>query len=328
MLYSLNIYRIIGTLVAFISHLYMLLLPNNILGGIGVELFFVLSGFTAYYSWGNKELQFKGFIKKRCCRLLPMYIITVFGGLVYMIYAGYNVIYTFIKLPIHLLCLQTLFPIANITTTFNGAAWYVATLLFCYVVFIPLKKIKYSIWIMLTYSVLLYVLKPAIESIPLQYHFFYHSPFVRVIDFYLGIIACYLFKKNHFSLNPVITTIIEFFIIASIIILLTLFPTSIKIPAIYGTLFAILFIIANSGKGISYRLGKIKFNQKLSTYSYAFYLIHFLIIMTILCIVNIEPSNNFYHILLALSSFIITCIIAIPLFQFDRYFQQSLKNKF
>lgn len=327
MLYSLNTYRIIGTLAVFTSHLYMLLVPHNILGSIGVELFFVLSGFTAYYSWGSKDLQFKSFIKKRCYRLLPMYIITVFAGLIYMIYAGYNIIYTFLKLPIHLFCLQTLFPIANVTIGFNSAAWYVATLLFCYFVFIPLKNIKYSIWIMLAYSILLYVLKPAIESIPIQYHFFYHSPFVRIIDFYIGIIACHVFNKIHFSLNPIITIIIEFFIISSIIILLTSFPTSIKIPAIYGTLFAILFIIANSGKGVSYMLGKINFSQKLSTYSYAFYLTHFIIIMTILRIVGMEPSNNLCNILLALLSFIMTCITTIPLFLFDQHFQQSIKNK-
>lgn len=180
-------------LLVFLGHL----LPTvgcDALGGVGghcVLFFFVISGYTLSMSYGRRlycgEVSYSEFISRRLSRIFPIHWVIL---LLYILFSvGNRVLWA---LPLHVLLLQAFVPFQF--WDYNGTAWFLSVMLFNYMMF-PLynKAIKLDLRkSILTWLTLLATIVGLYYLIPEQYGrvwLFYINPFVRTIDFMLGMIV-------------------------------------------------------------------------------------------------------------------------------------------
>ena len=93
MIISVQFLRAIAALFVVISHISLKGLQYNInsfqwfhIGGSGVDLFFIISGFIMCYTTHNRNISFTKFIFARCKRILPLYwLVTLLALVVYIV---------------------------------------------------------------------------------------------------------------------------------------------------------------------------------------------------------------------------------------------------
>lgn len=118
----------------FISNIYRF-------GYLGVEIFFVISGFVMYNTYydkiRNKLITFQSYFVKRLARLLPLHYFTAifvfllqqktFGEINEFFLFQNNGLYSLIC---NVLCIQQFTGVS-----LNGPSWYLSTILVCYILF-------------------------------------------------------------------------------------------------------------------------------------------------------------------------------------------------
>ena len=289
--------RFIGMLFIFLCHLDFIHYSNNLkiksiaeyfqLGAVGVELFIVMSGFAITLGYFNKEFSFKCFILKRLNRIYPIYLLFFIAGIFYMYnYFLTSPILTFAKLCQHLLLLQTITPIPNSATAFNGAAWTVATLFICYltipILFRGLKNnTKSTIIILLVYTLFINIVALYFKenfSAYLYLWLTYFSPFFRFIDFFIGVSFAILFINIQSSLNKLPSKFFSFMEILITIVWIYFTFNQINMR-IYGLICAGLLVVYSFRKGFISGIFERQIWFKLGALSYPFYLCHYLILM-------------------------------------------------
>lgn len=215
---SLQALRAIAFLGIFLFHAG--LIWGNF-GGFGASVFICLSGFLMTYSYYNKKIDdglgnyFKFAIGK-IKRLYPLHIITMLMVLLLFIvlalhsgtmtseYAGRLSIYT----VLNVLLLQTWVPIVDVNVSLNGVAWYLSVCLVIYFAF-PLllklikkyKSVKSAYLAMITtyiFMVVISILTANVSGIDGRFHTWitYCFPFFRILDFFIGCNAGYIFLNR------------------------------------------------------------------------------------------------------------------------------------
>ena len=112
-----------------------------------VSFFFVLSGFVLTYSYSQKKLNYLFFCRDRFARIWPSSVLSIFLVLtllprsLFLPFHASDWLFGFV-LVIHLLLLQSLFPIPSVYFGFNAVSWSISVEFFFYLAFPFLIKFR------------------------------------------------------------------------------------------------------------------------------------------------------------------------------------------
>lgn len=262
---------------------------QNNLGAIAVELFFVLSGFSLTIGYWNKSIETKPFFAKRVLKIYPLYFITFLLGGIYMLAHQVPLISIALKAPFHILMSQTLIPRESVAISFNSASWYVATLVWIYA-FFPwmLKRLKtgggkFALSIAI-YFLLICAIHPLIERWGQNVWFYYLSPFTRIVDFGIGMMGGALYKRRteiFAGKSNRTMTLMELSSLVAIVLYIVYVPRFDVWYTPLGLLFVGSLLIFSQQRGAISKFADKKYIASWSSYTMPFYLIHYLITLTV-----------------------------------------------
>jgi peptidoglycan/LPS O-acetylase OafA/YrhL len=106
-------------------------------GGAGVHIFFLCSGFGLYLSYIRNPISYWAFLKKRFSKIYFPYIIVVtISAMIPFMYEGNH----FRALLSHIFLYKMFMP--QYESSFGGHLWFISTIIQFYLIFIPLCKLK------------------------------------------------------------------------------------------------------------------------------------------------------------------------------------------
>lgn len=330
---SFHSLRVLGFIFIFINHIKDFL-PFNIpdLGARGVEIFFILSGFTMAYKHSTSTIQPSlkscfDYSYKRAKKFYPIHIITFVLALI-LIYLNKNINSINITTSfLNLLLLQSWIP--SIKFSFNGVSWFLSTLLFCYfmtpIILTIIRKLKTTLNISLM-IIMIVLVKILFESIWIQYinwenGFMFHVfPLYKITEYSLGCLLGFIFiniQKNIENANMKILSAFQilsimFYFLAVLIGYKSNWNRCIYIP------FVLLFIFTIAiNSGFIYKLLSNKISLHFSTISLELFMFHQIILNYV---VHFFPNNSKLFIIL------LTLIVTLILCEFIHYIQYTFKN--
>lgn len=231
MIKSLQGLRVISMLIIFMWHCGY----SNFKAGIPVTFFFILSGFLSYITYKDKKeesivIASIDYCKIKLKRIYPIHLITFLISVPLRIKIILNNFGKEIIVMItHLLLIQSIIPITHFYFNYNESAWYVSTLMFCYLftqILVKIinkiqnmnKKLFKSIFLLLVTLVVQIVLYKVFNNTKLSQWFLYISPFYRILDYFMGMLVGFIWinTRKDINFNKNIMTIFEIFILSVI----------------------------------------------------------------------------------------------------------------
>lgn len=147
----------------------------------------------------------------------------------------------------------------------------------------------------------------------MQQWLYYFSPFSRVIDFAIGIIAAIVYKKYPMrSLSVMSASVLELLclmLLAIFILHEKWFSYTIEM----GLPIAFIFYVFSIQRGVFSRFFSLQIFRRISEYSYSFYLIHYLVIMTLVKSFPISYGFTIINVAIVMIMFVLSCILSILL---------------
>lgn len=258
-------------------------------GFIGVNFFFILSGFVVNYGYGEKlkkhQVTDGQFVFYRFARLWPLHIVTlVMASCVYKAFGAWFTPNFWISISM----LQSFVPVTNAAFMFNGLAWSISVEMFFYIAFCGLIYLSKKKKIVL----LLVLIGASIVAINYSSQFnniewlIYINPFFRLMDFVAGMILSEFFLNMKLDLSKKIWTLLE---ISSLLLLVFMAYIAVKYSVLiflrydlyYIVPISILIFIFANNKGYISDLLSSKGFQFLGGLSFEIYLVHQMIINTL-----------------------------------------------
>ena len=208
--------RFLAAFYVFVFHIHLrtpfTFLPTKLqniinLGPIGVNIFFVLSGFILTYGYHQKEFTFKDFLWKRFIRIYPTYVV----GL--LLCLGVN-FWLNLHTPV-LIVLADAFMAESLIPPiamdwYGDGAWSVSTemcfyLLFPFLLALLLQIQNKTVLLSLLVFVLLVSSLPGLltEYQLLSFNLSYTFPLFRLPEFLAGMLLCLLMFRFQFRINLV-----------------------------------------------------------------------------------------------------------------------------
>ena len=317
MIKSFNFFRIWGALAIFICHITM----GTIGGSVPLDLFFVLSGFGIYWGYADKvsegKLTLRAFMKKRIKKVYFAYFIMTLVGWIYMTQiCDYDIIRTTIKLPGHLLFLQPW--VSGYSTAFNGAAWYVASLMWLYLFFYFLQQVgqKKANCFFIIYC-LLYLSATTLWQREIESSVFDlgHNPLTCFLYFYLGVKTADFYKKYPLKCSESVFTVLECVLLIVMVFMTFLIEGSTPIANVVICLFfCLLYYVFAHEKGVVSKFFTKKVFSVLSSYTYYFYMIHYMVIMYTVHLFDLSEISFGQAMLL----FVITSVLSFALKKIEK----------
>jgi peptidoglycan/LPS O-acetylase OafA/YrhL len=273
----------IETGVPFLKHIF------TTGGRLGVECFFVLSGFILTYNYQrlliDKKISVKQFYKARFARIYPLHFLMLIVTVVATPSIVLNVEYL-MQFVTNLTLTQSFIPQSKFYFAFNAPSWSISDEMFFYITFpfivcFAAENVKTFRTMLLAVAGFILIL-PFFIAHDVQFYLFCINPVFRLVDFCLGIALfqfCSQLEKYHPRLlNNVIGGVIEAF---SLLLLIVFYCASYYIPPVYR--FAMWYWIPVGGvigmfylsrNGAVSRVLNNKIFVKLGEISFGFYLIH------------------------------------------------------
>lgn len=321
MIKSLQGLRALAMIAIFLFHSGFI--PNGI---FPVTFFFILSGFVVYYNYSTKidnatiiEGIKWGMVKIK--KLYPIHILTfIMSIFIRWAWVVKNTIGELILMGIvNVTLMQSI--VQKYSLTFNSASWYLSTTLICYLVALflisKLKKINYNISFLILILFIELILALVVPNIIQDYNYvLYISPYVRVLDFFIGMIIAKLYiegdceKKRNYNAWEFITIILFGVSYISSFIL----PSQFTRGLIYLPVFSLGIYYMAFEKGIISKFLCNDIFQKIARISFEFYMVHELILILFRNIFkSLEAHWILKNIIIATPAFVITYIIAMIL---------------
>jgi peptidoglycan/LPS O-acetylase OafA/YrhL len=181
-------HNVIDSTVPFIQHFFKE-------GYVGVEFFFVLSGFILAYNYQKllveKKISLKCFYKARFARIYPLHLLTLVVAAV----TAKNVVLNFeylAYLVANLTLLQSFIPLPDFYFAFNAPSWSISDefafyMAFPFIVCFATKKVNAFRIILLIAAASILTLTLFVTRDAHQHALFYINPVFRIFDFCLGI---------------------------------------------------------------------------------------------------------------------------------------------
>lgn len=353
MIYSLQAMRWIAIFMIFLSHVsflldtkYAAIYEKYISGGnFGVSFFFLLSGFLLAYKYYGciTSVDFKysyNFTVSRIKKFYPLHIITVMFFIPnYFISYFANPIIEVPLLLSNIFLIKSYIPWDLAYFSYNAPSWFLSTLLLLYFItpcllkYIHMYIDKYNQKILkvVLLAVTIYIIGVIIltlNKVDNQYikWYIYISPFFRIIDFSIGILAgifiVYTKKliKDNKNINIFVFSILE---ILSILIFLIAYKNRFSVDkffrfGIYWIPFLLIIVIVFAfERGIISKIISNKGMIFLASISFEFFLIHNVVLHFITRSVLINTP-----ILACILGFIISILISTTIKKMD------INNKF
>lgn len=259
---SLQTIRALAFLGIFASHSEISVFAAH--GAWGVSVFFILSGFLMFLSYGGTERITEYGIKysvkfgvNKIKPLYPLHIVTLFFALPDLMkeYMGdatvHGLINPILKTVLNITLLQSWIPRSRIYFSLNSVSWYLSTSLFLYIMFplalMLMKKYrggKDAIIVIITVFIIQLVLgygsynvqKTLIHDKDFVHWFVYIFPLSRLEDFIIGCNVGYLFKycKRDKKISRSTATICEILVGIVLVVLWGIYLINITIPEDYN----------------------------------------------------------------------------------------------
>lgn len=294
MIKSLQTLRFVFALMIFHHHFFTN--PQIVpFGTFPVAFFFILSGYVMAIGYEEKvcsqSFSYKNYMKKRLLRIVPLNLLClmmaifspVLGDIVHWDF--HLKAYAFYFLDV--LMLQSWIPVKSIYFSGNAVAWFLSSMMFCYLLFpFLLKRIKAKgrVLLMLTMLIVYFILIQFIQD-DYVHALIYISPLFRVVDFTIGISLYYRIKRISVEKRCVLLgTSLEIFAIGISIIALIIYSS---IPKQYGLvslywipsiLLVMAFTLSEKMGGVISRMFKHPVLVYFGTLSFPFYMMHAVII--------------------------------------------------
>lgn len=175
----------------------------EVAGLCSVSFFFLLSGFTLALGYWDKledsSYSWHSFMKKRLWRIYPLHLLCFLAALLLDI-LSFDFKRILCDVPNSLL-IQSWFPIKSVYFSGNALSWYLSDMLFFYTLapFI-IRFVKHCKLLSLWMSIAIWtiVITCIWILLPDEYvhSIIYISPLTRLFEFFIGVSAYRIFKKN------------------------------------------------------------------------------------------------------------------------------------
>lgn len=186
-------------------------------GYLGVNFFFMLSGFVMAFTYasaiGDKQFSRKNFLVKRAIRIVPLHYFTLLLITPVVVKSvlddgGFTAHHTFqflVKLGAHLTMTQSFIPAIPYYFSFNAPAWSISDEMFFYVLFPAIVAFIFRKGLIRSYAFYLVLLAIALIMMTVIRNFyemhwlFYINPFIRILDFIMGIFLFFFYSIIRYS---------------------------------------------------------------------------------------------------------------------------------
>lgn len=207
---GLDVFRIMLALLVFCFHSLLngcsytrILNPFISMGAISMTGFFMLSGFSLFYNYGDKDLTNLGnistFYKKRIISVFPIYwIVALVYVLVRVVLKGADIIENIILAPIEFLGIQSAFNSLFLVSHNNGT-WFISCIAISYLLFplianiIKQLKFKHKLVLFLVLSAIIIYSPFIVKEFNLSG--IYDNPFFRSLEFTVGVLLASMMEK-------------------------------------------------------------------------------------------------------------------------------------
>ena len=313
---NLNILRLIFASTVIISHSFPLTNNDEIfqtitkrqidLGGLSVEIFFIISGYLIYKSL-NFSKSILSYIWKRLLRIFPAVIVMlIFTMLILIIISNSTTIllqkdyytYFFNNLSLYRVqfYIKGIFENNPYPKSINGSIWTLSYEFSMYLFLIPLhgiKNKKYSLALILLFFILfsfLHVYKPLLFNNLFNYINLNSEQFYRLSKFFLAGSLLTFVDLDKIKSNRNIIILILF-------LLLSLYFNIYTYTSILILPFLVLII------GFSYNKTLWNFTEKIGDLSYGIYIYGFLVQQTLMNYFELNPLELMIYALIISSIF-------------------------
>ena len=329
MIYSLQSVRFVLALLIFHHHFFVSPQIEQF-GTFPVSFFFILSGFLLSVGYAekvsNESFQYRKFVLKRFSHV---YSLNIVGLILYLLYPLVIGIYSGefkaidYTLLLDVFLLQSWFPVPSVFFSGNAVCWFLSDIVFCYLMFPFLVKMRNSIfhYLYTCFFIACYFIIVCLLPTESVYYFLYINPLFRVIDFLLGIELYYMYKrllsyqfnKQSFFVNSILELFVVIFCAVSLLIFKYV-PYRFSCASFYWVptlLFILVFSYNKDNGGLFTRLFNARFFNYLGGVSFPFYVFHLIVITwfkSAISILGLNISHYMGFVICVIISIILSCI--------------------
>lgn len=296
-------------------------------GYVGVTFFYILSGFIINYSFNRHidggKFDYKDFIVFRVCRLFPVHILSL---LLVLSMFGYFLNFDAVNkwaLLFNVSLLNAFIPDPKYYFSFNPVSWSISCELFFYMAFCLLVKLRTSKLILLLVMIqacnAYFIFNPPIEIS--NHWFFYINPVFRVCDFIIGMLLCRFFLQTDFSPSKHTGTVMEagaLFFVALTVFISTNYIGNMNVR--YDLLFipcmTFLVMAFSFNAGSVSKILSNKFLILLGEASFAFYMLHWMIVSKLSEIINPDVNDMSSLTGYIIAALVVSVVSSIVVFSF------------
>lgn len=320
MIKSLTSLRGIFILFIFFHHC-MNIYPGG--GTMAVAFFFVLGGFSMTLGYKDKvtksDFNYQQFLTRRCIKFYPLHWLTLLAALPFAVLSFSK--WTLPILAVNTALLQAWIPIYEVYFSFNAVSWYLANTMFFAMVFPFIfkwiagasSKGKSLIAVILA---IIYVVVAMLLPEEKYHAIFYISPYMRLMDFVLGIYLALGYIKlkerpvnnwNNVACQIAIVSLIVLLVIESCL----LSETATLFAPVYWIPVALLIVIASLSEQNGGQILQNKWLQRLGDLSFVIFMVHQIVLRYTNVIFNkiLHFENDIVYVVFTLTMTIVVSIV-------------------
>ncbi len=275
-------------------------------GCLAVSVFFVLSGFVTGLS--NKKVhsisEYIYYIKNKIGKFYLSHLIFLILSIPLSYYFFLHEIKGKVSLILDLVLMQSWVSDSAVWRSYNGLAWFLSTLLFCYLM-VPVaqylfdkicegKQKKYLVLIMIQAFIISLMLCFVIQ-VNVEY-WLYAFPPVRLLDFYSGYVLAKIYMEHDLIRTEKVGaqkyTIFEVLLFVNMVILMFAYPfvnVGLRRQALYFPFSLCIVYLFAIGKGRVSKILSMKWVEGIGNNSFYYYISHQVILKWVFKIYERTP---------------------------------------
>lgn len=295
-------------------------------GYVGVTFFYILSGFIINYSYNNhlagKRFDIKDFLFFRFTRIIPVHLFTLIV-FIFLFNKLSELPEMLSVLAANGMLVHSLIPSSTYYFSFNAVSWSISCELFFYVSFCGLILLSSrTLAVLLSFIIAIQIIFIIYPLPVISAHWlFYINPFFRVSDFIIGMLFCRWYCSNQYTPGVNLSSFLELLSIALLGVTIFIATNNVQNMNVrYDLLFIIpmliILIVFSFNNGVISKLLSCRPFVFLGEASFAFYMIHLMVINKLPEFLTITSTNINSVLVYAFAAFIISLTLASFVFIF------------